>query len=99
FENPGNLLEGPGVLAQVRALFARGGARGIAAFNQLSESMKLGLTQGIHNVFLVCLGVTLVALVIVWFLKELPLRGRKDQLPGKKEPAQSEVEQAGLALP
>lgn len=77
FENPNNLLEGPGVLAQIRAGFATRGPQGIAAFDQLSAAMKLGLTQGIHNVFIVCLGVTLAALVVIWFLKELPLRGRK----------------------
>ncbi len=98
FENPSNLLEGPGVLAQVRALFARGGAQGIATFNQLSEAMKLGLTQGVHNVFLVCLGITLVALIVVWFLKELPLRSRKDRQPEREEQLQRASEQVDPAL-
>ncbi len=79
FENPGNLLEGPGVLTQIRAAFAARGPQGVAAFNQLSEAMKVGLAQGVHNVFLVSLGVMLVALAVIWFLKELPLRSRKDQ--------------------
>ena len=87
FENPSNLLEGSGVLAQIRALFARGGAQGIAAFDQLSDAMKLGLTQGIHNVFLVCLGIILLALIVVFFLKEIPLRSRKDRQP-EGEPQQ-----------
>lgn len=98
FGNPSNLLEGPGVLAQVRALFARGGARGIAAFNQLSDAMKLGLTQGIHNVFLVCLGITLVALVVVLFLKELPLRSRKDRQARGEEQSQPDIEQASYPM-
>lgn len=77
FENPSNLLEGPSVLAQIRAGFATRGPQGVAAFNQLREAMKIGLAQGVHNGFLVCLGVMLAALLIVWFLQELPLRSRK----------------------
>lgn len=77
FENPNNLLEGPGVLAQIRAGFAARGPQGIAAFDQLNAAMKAGLTQGIHNVFIICLGVILAALVVIWFLKELPLCGRE----------------------
>lgn len=77
FENPSNILEGPGVLAQIQAGFAAHGPQGVAAFDQLREAMKSGLAQGIHNVFLVCLGIMLVALVVVWFLKELPLRSRR----------------------
>lgn len=79
FTNPSNLLEGPGVLDQIRAAFAARGPQGVAAFDQLHQAMRMGLTQGIHNVFIVCLGVLLVALVIIWFLKEIPLRSRKDR--------------------
>ncbi|HEY0757348.1 MAG TPA: MDR family MFS transporter [Ktedonobacteraceae bacterium] len=86
FENPGNLLEGPGVLAQIRASFSARGPQGTAAFDQLLLAMKTGLTQGVHNVFLVCLGVILTAFVVIWFLREQPLEGRKKQ-------AQKPVEQ------
>lgn len=79
FENPSNLLEGPGVLAQLRAGFVARGSQGTAAFNQLLLAMKTGLTQGIHNVFLICLGIMLVAFVVVWFLRELPLRSRRER--------------------
>lgn len=79
FTNPSNLLEGPGVLDQIRAAFAARGPQGVAAFDQLHQAMRMGLTQGIHNVFVVCLGVLLVALVIIWFLKEIPLRSRKEE--------------------
>lgn len=77
FENPGNLLEGPGVLTQIRAGFAARGPQGVAAFEQLVAATKIGLTQGIHNVFLVGLGVILLAFVVVWFLREQPLSSRK----------------------
>ncbi|HEX7737327.1 MAG TPA: MDR family MFS transporter [Ktedonobacteraceae bacterium] len=79
FENPSNLLEGPGMLAQIRASFATRGPAGIAAFDQLLTAMKLGLTQGVHNVFLVCLGFILLAFIVIWFLREQPLRSSKQQ--------------------
>lgn len=79
FENPSNLLEGPGALAQIQASFAAHGPAGSAAFHQLLLAMKTGLTQGIHNVFLVCLGVILLAFVVIWFLHEQPLASRRSQ--------------------
>ncbi|HEY3992146.1 MAG TPA: MDR family MFS transporter [Ktedonobacteraceae bacterium] len=79
FENPSNLLEGPGVLAQIQAGFAARGPQGVIAFQQLLVAMKTGLTQGIHNVFLICLAIMLVALVVVLFLREQPLRSRKQE--------------------
>jgi hypothetical protein len=79
FENPSNLLEGPGVLEQIRAGFAARGPQGSAAFEQLLTAMKEGLTRGIHHVFLVCLGVMLVAFIVIWFLHEQPLRGREQE--------------------
>ena len=97
FENPGNLLEGPGVLAQIRAGFAAHGPQGSAIFQQLDQAMKTGLTQGIHNVFLVCLALLLVSLITVCFLKELPLRSRKREQAVASQ--QSNAEQVDLALP
>ena len=79
FENPSNLLEGPGALARIQAGFASRGPQGMAAFEQLLTAMKTGLTEGIHHVFLGCLVVILVAFVVIWFLREQPLRGREQQ--------------------
>ncbi len=80
FETPSNLLEGPGVLAQLQASFATRGPQGSAAFAQLLAAMKTGLTQGIHQVFLLCLGLLLLAFVVVWFLREQPLSRRQPAL-------------------
>jgi hypothetical protein len=71
------LLEGPGALTDLKTRFATHGSQGVAAFDQLHEAMKIGLAQGIQNVFLCCLGMMLLAFVTVWFLKELPLRSKK----------------------
>ncbi|HET8840261.1 MAG TPA: MFS transporter, partial [Ktedonobacteraceae bacterium] len=78
FENPGNLLGG-GALAHLQASLVAQGPQGIALFNQLREAMRVGLAQGIHNVFLVSLGIMLATLLIVVFLQELPLRTRKSE--------------------
>jgi hypothetical protein len=84
FEDPGNLLGGD-ALARIQADFNAQGPQGQALFNQLRQAMKLGLTQGLHNVFLLCLGLMLIALVVVCFLREIPLSGRKQEQSAEKE--------------
>jgi EmrB/QacA subfamily drug resistance transporter len=78
FTNPDNLLAGD-TFVQVHAAFASQEPQNLAAFEQLHEAMKVALTQGLHNVFLVCLGIMLAAFITVWFLKELPLRGKQQK--------------------
>src|SRR5258707_382134 len=91
FENPHNLLERPEILAQIRTGFAAYGPRGTATFEQLLAAMKIGLTQGIHNVFLTCLGVILFAFVVVWFLREQPLSDRKREAAAESGAEHAEV--------
>jgi EmrB/QacA subfamily drug resistance transporter len=74
FNNPQILLS-PDAKAQLLAGFKAYGPRGMTLFNTLIEAMKTGLTQGIHNVFVLSLGIMIVGLVAVFFLKEIPLRG------------------------
>ena len=47
-------------------------------FNQIIEAVKIGLAQGIHNVFLLSVVIMAVGTVAVFFLKEVPLRGRSN---------------------
>lgn len=74
FNNPQILLQ-PGVEAQLRAGAAQQGPSGLAVFNQVIESVKVGLTAGIHNVFLMSVVIMIVGAIAVLFLKEIPLRG------------------------
>ena len=74
FHNPQILLQ-PGVEAQLRAGAAQQGAAGLAVFNQVIEAVKVGLTAGIHNVFLMSVVIMVVGTIAVLFLKEIPLRG------------------------
>ncbi len=80
FMNPDNLLNSD-TFTQLHAAFASRGPQGLATFEQLRTAMKIALTQGLHNVFLICLGIMIAAFVTVWFLKELPLRSKKQKNP------------------
>jgi hypothetical protein len=74
FSNPQALLS-PEALAQVRAAFAAQGPRGLTLFNQVIESMKAGLVQGIHDVFLLGAVIMVLGLLALFFLKEIELQG------------------------
>ena len=76
FDNPLILLS-PGSLSQIRAGFASYGPQGAAAYNLLLGAVRTGLAESIHNVFVLSLGVILCGLVVVFFLKEIPLRERR----------------------
>jgi len=78
FNNPQILLS-PEAKAQLLAGFKAYGPQGMKLFNTLIEAMKTGLTQGIHNVFVLSLGIMIVGLVAVFFIKEIPLRGGRSR--------------------
>ena len=73
FNNPQVLLQ-PGLETQLQTEFARFHLQGL--FNQIIEAVKIGLAQGIHNVFLLSVVIMVVGTISVFFLKEIPLRGR-----------------------
>jgi EmrB/QacA subfamily drug resistance transporter len=76
FHNPQILLQ-PDALAQIRAGFASAGAQGLALFNELVNAVKIGLTTGIHNVFVFSLVLMILGLISVLFLKEVELIGSR----------------------
>jgi EmrB/QacA subfamily drug resistance transporter len=78
FNNPQVLLQ-PGVEAQLQAGAAQQGPAGLAVFNQVIESVKVGLTAGIHNVFIMSMVIMLVGTIAVLFLREIPLRGGRSK--------------------
>jgi len=84
FDNP-NVLLSADTQKQVLAGFSSFGTRGGALYNQLLEAVKVGLTSGIHNVFVLCTVLMVVGFVAIFFLKEIPLRG------GKKKAARSQA--------
>jgi EmrB/QacA subfamily drug resistance transporter len=72
--NP-NILLSPGIQQQLLARLSAFGPQGKALFAQLMEAVKIGLTSGIHNVFLLSTVLMCIGFVAIFFLKEIPLRG------------------------
>jgi hypothetical protein len=97
FNNPQILLQ-PGVEAQLRAGAAQQGPAGLAVFNQVIESVKIGLTAGIHNVFLMSVVIMVVGTIAVLFLKEIPLRGGRNKQAPVAEVGGEEVPEAEGSL-
>jgi EmrB/QacA subfamily drug resistance transporter len=89
FNDPNVLLDNKVQQAVSQQLGALG-TQAQALFGQLMEAVKQGLTQGIHDIFLLSLGLIVVALISVFFLKEIPLTGRQ---PAKNGAEGSEEEE------
>ena len=94
FNNPQILLS-PTTLAQIQSHAAAMGPQSVAMLHQIIEAVKIGLAQGIHNVFVLSLGLMIVGLVAVLFLKEIPLRGGRLT---EKEAVEDEVESSLAAM-
>ena len=78
FDNP-NILLSPGIQQQLLARFSAFGPEGKALFAQLMEAVKVGLTSGIHNIFLLSTVLMCIGFVAIFFLKEIPLRGGQNR--------------------
>jgi EmrB/QacA subfamily drug resistance transporter len=88
FNNPQILLS-PDALAQIQAHATAMGPQAVAMLHQIIEAVKIGLTQGIHNVFVLSLGLMIIGLIATFFLKEIPLKGGRLT---KEETLENEVE-------
>ena len=73
FENP-LILTSPDIIAPMRAAFDAYGAAGVTAFNQVLNAVKVGLAESIHEALLLSLGLMVLTLLMLCFLKEIPLR-------------------------
>lgn len=93
FDNP-NILLSPDAQTKIGRQFGQI-PNGTQILDQLMHSVKIGLAQGIHNVFIICVALMVVGLVTVFFLKELPLRGRAT---AKAATPEGNLEQAGEAV-
>ena len=85
FDNP-NVLLSADVQKQLLAKFAAFGPQGKALYNQLLEAVKVGLTSGIHNVFVLSTVLMCVGFVAIFCLKEIPLRGGKRSAASSQAP-------------
>ncbi|WP_236037894.1 MDR family MFS transporter [Ktedonobacter robiniae] len=89
FDNPQILLSQE-MQSHVHSGLSALGPQGQDLYTQLMQAVKLGLTQGIHHVFLLCTLLLCLGLVVVLFLKEIPLRGKGSQ--EKPEPVRIPIE-------
>ncbi len=79
--DPQTLID-PGVMAQIRdQVVALDGD--VAVLETVVEGLRSALASAIHDVFLLTLGVILVAVVVSLFFKEIPLRKTISEAPGK----------------
>ncbi len=97
FNNPQVLLQ-PGVQDQLHKAASAQGPQAVAALNSVLEAVKVGLSQSINTVFLVSLIAAVVSLALVFFLKEIPLRGgpAKKAAEARTDEGQAEAEAAAL---
>ncbi len=84
FNDP-NVLLSTDIQKAILAQFAKFGPQGKAIYDQLLEAVKVGLTSGIHNVYVLCTILMCIGFVAIFLLKEIPLRG------GKKSEARSQA--------
>jgi EmrB/QacA subfamily drug resistance transporter len=71
--NPEVLLD-PQAQSQLQTLFSQAGQQGAALYEQTLGILRQALNAGLAEVFLIALIITVPALVISFFLKEIPLR-------------------------
>ena len=75
--NPQALVSGQ-AQEQLKALLTPLGEQGLTLFDQLLQALRLALNSALSQVFLIGLGVVLIALIINFFIKEIPLRRQHD---------------------
>ena len=99
FHNPQVLLQ-PDSEAQLLTQATHQGSAAVTMFNQVIESVKVGLAAGIHDVFLMIMVIMVVGTIAVLFLKEIPLRGGRQkatETPGEETPkAESNLPDIGV---
>ncbi len=76
-DNPQALVN-PDALVQLRAIFEGLGDQGETLFTSLVITLRQALSDAIGEVFLVSFFVVLVAVVLIIFLKQIPLRTHND---------------------
>jgi hypothetical protein len=72
-DNPQALFSS-GALDQLQAQFANFGAQGQALLNELLRTLRSALSSSLSEVFLISFSVVVVAFIVNFFLKEIPLR-------------------------
>jgi EmrB/QacA subfamily drug resistance transporter len=90
-DNP-NILLSPNTQQQLMAQLAHLSADSKVVYGQMMEAVKVGLTQGLHNVFLLSTILMVIGFVLTFFIEEVPLRGGRER--AVKEQMQEDVAEA-----
>jgi MFS family permease len=94
FENPQALLN-PAAADALRQQLATLGPQGALVFDQLFGAIRVGLVTSLHDVFLLGAALSALGLLIVLFLKELPLRKSYGAAPAQAVDGASTAAQVG----
>ena len=89
-DNPQVLISAPARTA-LQQFFARFGAQGNTLYAQLEGTIKLSLSHALHDVFIADLAIVTVATFLVFFLKEIPLRGAATARERGRQPLPGET--------
>ena len=93
------ILLSPDAQAQLHQTFGAFGPQGLTLLNELLDSVKMAMAQGVHGIFLFSVGLTIVSVITLFFLKEIPLRGgRRRQEPTVEAVEETLAEESGLVL-
>jgi len=76
FNNPQVLISAD-TQAKMQAAFAALGPNGLTVYHTVLDAVKIGLVQGIHNIFILSAVIMGIGLVALFFLKEIELRGAR----------------------
>ena len=76
--NPQAVFDPSTIAARRAAATAAGGPQGTAVFDQVLHALRAGLAGTLHDVFLYCGIVLILALIASLFLREVRLQGRGD---------------------
>jgi EmrB/QacA subfamily drug resistance transporter len=93
-----NVLLAPGLQQQFQTMLAPFGAASKTIYTGLLQAVKIGLTDGVHNVFVFSLIIMVVGFFAVFFLKEIPLQGRNSKQIEAQAPEDA-AEGIALAVP
>ena len=80
-------LVDPGAMIRLRELVGND-AEAVAALNIVEEGLRGALANAMHDVFLLGLGITLLAVVVTLFFREIPLRKTMTESFEGTDPAQ-----------
>jgi len=97
FDDP-NVLLSSDIQKQLLASFSAFGSQGKALYAQLLEAVKVGLTSGIHNVFVLSTVLMCVGFIAIFFLPEIPLRGGRRSAASSEAPKDAAEGTASVAM-